>query len=236
VPESATLATPTEVMDLPGMGEAAAIEVDYQAALKGLRSFVRMGFRLMDVKARLPHGQFIPWIQQHLSGLSQRHLYNAKQTAEGICQMLGFKFAPECKFDQLPEEVLQMVDGASGYRALLGCIREFKDSSTEEAAKAKCLTYFDQDPALRDEWEPRVISGEMTWCEAVRGIAGHVATAGKNRAEPNYAILVPQSLTTLKNGFSKWDSMPEETRTETVVAFRGLISAMPADLRRAVGL
>lgn len=235
MPEFTAIAA-TEVVDLPGPNEAAAIEADYQAALGGLRAFVQMGFRLMDVKARLPHGQFIPWIQKHLSGLSQRHLYNAKQTAEGICQVLGLKFAPECKFGELPVEVLQMIDGASGYRSLLGCIREFKDSATEDAAKAKCLIYFEQDPALRDEWEPRVISGEMTWCEAVRGIAGHVATAGKNRAEPNYAVLVPQSLTTLKNGFSKWDSMPEETRTETVMAFRGLISAMPADLRRAVGL
>jgi hypothetical protein len=223
-----------EASEAPGIAEAAAIAADYQVAMSGLRSFVTMGLRLMDVKARLPHGGYLPWCEKFLPKLSKPHLHRAKSIAQGLCEILGVKCLARETFENLPVEMAEIIDGASGYRALLGTIKEFRTDADEARAKATCESFFAADPALRDEWEPRVLAGEMSWCEAVRGIAGHVATAGKKRGEPNYVALLPQSLTTLRNGFAKWGDLPEETRAKAVVEFRSLAAAMPPELRDAL--
>ena len=232
--------TPDQVAARPGQLEATAIEFDNEQAMKGRRHYVLMGLRLMDVKARLPHGQFIPWLETHLPTISKPHLHRAKSIAQGLCDMTGVKFIARDKFEafatELPPELEMIVDGASGYRALMAEIQEFRSDHDEETAKAKCAALFAQDAELRDEWEPRALSGEMSWTLVLRGIAGQVATKGGKRSEPDYASLVPRSLTTIRNGFAKWEAMSEDARIATATEFRKLFAAMPDDLRRSLNL
>lgn len=229
--------TPDQIAKAPGMLEATAIEHDYEHAMKGLRHYVIMGIRLMDVKERLPHGQYLPWCEKYIHRVSKTHLHRAKFIAEGLCERVGIKCPTRETFDAtLPPEFEAIVDGASGVRALMADIQEFRQDHDEETARAKCEAMFHSDPEMRDEWEPRALSGELSWTLVLRGIAGQEATAGKRRSDPDYTILVPRSLTTIRNGFSHWASLPDEARATHIVEFRKLLADMPADLRRAIGI
>lgn len=225
------------VLDEPGLIEATAIEHDYERALKGLRAYVSMGLRLMDVKARLPHGKYLPWCETYLPRISKPHLHRAKFIAEGLCEKAGIKCLPRETFDDsLPEEIETFVEGASGYRALMAGIQEFRQDSDETAARETCMKLFAADAELRDEWEPRALSGELPWTLVLRGIKGQEATAGKKRSDPDYAILIFRSVTTVRNGFAKWGELPEQTQDEAIIALKQLVSEMPAAVRAAIGL
>lgn len=232
--ESAALAT--EVVDLPGIEEANRISRAYAKAMEGLRGFVAVGFELVDVKDRLPHGQYMAWVKKFLPSLSHAHLHRARLCAEGLSKMTGIKFIPGDKFENLPPEITAIIDGATGYRALLSSVHEFRQDEAEEEAKRKCYEEFAKDPALQDEWEPRVLSGELDWCQARRGITGRLATLGNKRADPDYVMLIPRVITTLKNGFTKWDAIPEDKQEGMVSSLRDLLTSMPPSVRQALGL
>jgi hypothetical protein len=226
-----------EVLPAPGQDEARAIRADYEQSMSGLRAFVRMGFRLVAVKAALPHGQFLTWCDAYLPDLTPRHLQRAKRIAEGLADMAGIKCDPRVVFERadLPSEILALIDGKTGYKALLATVAEYRDDEAERQAEAQCQRLFAADPALRDEWESRVIAGEISWCQAVRGIAGQQSTAGKRRNDPDYERLVFSSLKTLHNGLSgHWDRLPADRRAELVVSLKTMAAEWPADLRHAL--
>jgi len=226
-----------EVLPQPGQDEARAIRADYQQAQAGMVAFVRMGFRLVAVKAALPHGQFLSWCDAYLPDLTPRHLQNAKRIAEGLAQIAKLKCETRVVFqsDSLPAPILDLIEGKSGYKALLATVAEYRDDEAERAAQAQCERLFAADPHLRDEWEARVIAGEISWCQAVRGIAGQQATAGKRRNDPDYERLVFSSLKTLHNGLSgHWQALPPERRAELVVSLKTMAAEWPADLRQAL--
>lgn len=225
---------PAEVSPAPGAAEADAIRADYAVAMQGMRAFVSMGLRLADVKTRLPHGKYMSWVASFLPDICHRHLHRAKMIAEGLIEMGGVKLDARVQFENLPPEILEMIDGATGYRALLATVQEFRSDHDETEAEAKCRRFFATDPALADEWEPRVLGGEISWCQAVRGIAGQVATKGGRRTAPDYGILLTRSLVTLKNGFSRWADISEDRRAEVVLEIRAQAAEWPADLRAAL--
>lgn len=231
---------PDAIQNAPGLVEATAIEFDNEQAMKGLRHYVLMGLRLMDVKARLPHGKYIPWLEKYLPDISKRHLHRAKSIAEGLCEMTGLKSDARVTFDAfettLPKEFEAIVSGATGYRALLSDIQEFRQDTDEQTAKATCEALFSADPELRDEWEPRALSGELSWTLVLRGIKGQEATKDKRRSDPDYQILIPRSLTTLHNGFANWDRLPPAAQDTTIIELKKLVSDLPATVRAAIGL
>jgi len=228
---------PTEVLQAPGLLEATAIEHDYERAIKGLRAYVSMGLRLMEVKERLPHGKYMEWCETYLPRISKIHLHRAKFVAAGLCQMAGIKCTTRDTFEEsLPAEIESILETSTSHRALLATVHQFQQGPDEDRARLECERFFAADPALRDEWEPKVLSGELTWCRAHAGIAGQVATKGGKRADPEYSVLIPQSLKTLGNGFAQWEKLPEEARANTVVEFRKLLAAMPESLRLAIGV
>ena len=182
-PSFATPASDTlEILPAPGAVEAAAIRADHAVATAGMRAFVRMGFRLMDVKSRLPHGSYVKWCEEYLGDLSRPHLHRAKFIAEGFS-----KCVPCETFENLPPEILQIIDGASesgGYRALLAEVHEFPALIGSEAdAKKACEFRWSRHSEEQDDWEPRVLSGELNYHRALTGMLGSSATAGKSRAE-----------------------------------------------------
>jgi hypothetical protein len=235
VSESALLTAPVEIVDLPGKEEAAAIRTDYLIVTTGVHAFVRMGFRLIDVKSRLPHGAFLAWCGEHLNDLSPRRLQSAKSTVDELLKVTGIKYEPRFAFES-PPEIHAIVEGKDSIRALLGAVREFRQDEAEAEAKRKCYEEFAKDPSLQDEWEPRVLSGELDWCQARRGITGRLATLGNKRADPDYAVLIPRVITTLKNGFTKWDAIPEDKQECMVSSLRDLLTSMPSSVRQALGL
>lgn len=222
----------------PGDLEAAAIRENYKLVVAGGRAFLLMGLRLIDVKARLRHGEYMPWCEAHLPDLSKPWIHRAKQTAEWALKRVGIPNVYQVDIwnsQNLPAELAEMVDGRSANQ-LIAEIHEFRQDETEQKAKAACESAFLDDPELRDEWEPRVLSGELTWCEARVGIAGQTTTKGKKRPAPDYSQLLRSSIVTLSNGFSKWADISEEARTETVVGLRKVISSLPEEVKQAIGL
>lgn len=229
--------TPDQIAKAPGTLEATAIEYDYEHAMKGLRHYVIMGIRLMDVKARLPHGQYLPWCDKYIPQVSKTHLHRAKFIAEGLCERVGIKCPTRGTFDAtLPPEFEAIVDGASGVSALLADIQEFRQDHDEETARAKCQSLFEDDAELRDEWEPRALSGELSWTLVWRGIKGQEATKGGNRSDPDYSILIPRSFTTLRNGFANWDDLKPEVQDQVVIAAVQLAADMPPAVKAALGI
>lgn len=221
----------------PGKLEANAIRTDYEIFTSGAEACLRMGLRLIDVKARLPHGKYMPWCEEHLSDLRKSSIHRAKQAAEIALKSIGqmSNALDIWNSHELPEELAELVHGKSS-RQLIAEIHEFRQDEVEKKAQAACESAFLDDPELRDEWEPRVLSGELTWCEARVGIAGQTTTKGKKRTAPDYSHLLRSSIVTLGNGFSKWNDLPEEARSETVISLRKVISSLPDEVKQAIGL
>ncbi|MFT3992396.1 MAG: hypothetical protein QM680_13410 [Luteolibacter sp.] len=220
-----TLTKPDEVLAAPGAAEAAAIREDYDKSVKGLHAFVRMGFRLIDVKSRLPHGQYMAWCKRHLSDLGKSHLHRSRQVAEGMLKMTDAKFPPRGTFE-LPAEISEIIDGASGYRALLGEIEEFRHDELEAKNKELCEAAW-KNELLRDEWEPRVLSGEITYTQAIRGMTGQEISAGQKRGEDNVPGLLKRNLASLPNCWKQWDKLNDSTKMQALEQVPQIVTGAP---------
>jgi hypothetical protein len=214
----------------PGALEAAAIREDHGTATAGMRAFVRMGFRLMDVKSRLPHGEYIPWCEKFLKGISRMHLSRAKHIAEGF-----FKCNSCVTFDELPPEALQIIDGTGGYRALLAEFHDFPALIGSEAnAKELCEARWTRHPEERDDWEPRVLSGEVSYLLAIQGMMGREATAGKPRAETGVFPNLFRAANLMIRHFGAFDTMTDEAKTSFLVSLSDAMEKAPDDVKKAV--
>jgi hypothetical protein len=209
---------------IPGDVDSTAIRKDYDTTLQGLRAFVRMGFRLMDVKSRLPHGNYSPWCAEHLGGLSRAVLSRAKQIAHGFAKC----FACET-FDRLPPEAIAIIEGCSekgGYRALLAAVHEFPTGALEQKNRLICEGRWQMDAELRDEWEPRVLSGECTYTEALNGMNGQ-ELKGKQRPGSDYYGLLTRNLTSLPLCWPKFGELPPEQQSELLVKLPNIAQGAP---------
>ncbi len=105
---------PDEVSGPPGHAEAEEIRSLYESTNRGMRAFVVMGFRLLEIKARLPHGGYMAWMQKNLPQLSSRHLHRSRQVAEGIALRLGWdgsNLPRVSNLDEMPAEVEALYAG-----------------------------------------------------------------------------------------------------------------------------
>lgn len=214
----------------PGLPEAAAIREDHATATAGMRAFVRMGFRLMDVKSRLPHGEYIPWCEKFLKGLSKPHLHRAKFIADHFSKCLTCE-----TFDELTPEALQIIDGTGGIYSLMAAIQDFPEIIGSEAdAKKSCEARWERHPEERDDWEPRVLSGEMNYHRALTGMLGSSATAGKPR-EPvrPFEILLNASWKMAKH-FASFDGLPPLAQARVIEEFTEMAGTIPEAVRSAM--
>jgi hypothetical protein len=214
----------------PGELEAAAIREDHATATAGMRAFVRMGFRLMDVKSRLPHGEYIPWCDKHLKGLSRRHLHRAKFVAEYFSQM-----CPVGTFEELPPKALELIDGTGGGQSLMAALQDFPEITGSEAdAKKACESRWDRHPEERDDWEPRVLSGELSYLRAIQGMLGSEATAGKPRGEIGVFPNLFRAANLMIRHFGAFDTMTAEAKTSFLVSLSDAMEKAPDDVKKAV--
>jgi hypothetical protein len=214
----------------PGLPEAAAIREDHATATAGMRAFVRMGFRLMDVKSRLPHGEYIPWCEKFLKGLSRRHLHRAKFVAEYFSQM-----CPVGTFEELPPEALQLIDGTGGGQSLMAALQDFPEIIGSEAdAKKACESRWERHPEERDDWEPRVLSGEMNYHRALTGMLGSSATAGKPRGDVGIFSNLNRAANLMTRHFGHYDQMTEDAQTSFLVSLTQAMEHAPQAVKTAI--
>jgi hypothetical protein len=91
---------------------------------------------------------------------------------------------------------------------------------------------FAKDPALRDEWQPRILDPEnpIGLGAALAGIAGKAATAGKarratrNTALHNWGVAWENVVSAANKGWARWN---DEEKTEATEALNGQIIKLP---------
>jgi hypothetical protein len=97
---------------------------------------------------------------------------------------------------------------------------------------------FEKRPDLRDEYEPRIMAGEMGLGACLAGIAGRVATEGKNRNHTSKGDLLRQSFKQLEIRFTYWAEMADQERRALANEFASVAVTAPDDvksiLRRAL--
>jgi len=97
---------------------------------------------------------------------------------------------------------------------------------------------FAANPDLREEHELDIIRGDTPLNRLKSAIAGKKVTS---RAETVYLDIdevsgfldgmLPRSLASMKNGFAKWEGLPQEARLAFRAQWRELIETLPAELR-----
>lgn len=221
---------PDEVSGAPGEVEADAIRTDYAVAMDGLRAFVRMGFRLMEVKARLPHGGYMPWCESFLPGLSKSHIHRAKSVAEQIGALL--KCPTHGTFENLPPEILALIDTAGSQRGLLAGIHEFSETENEGKAKSQCEARWKKKPVERDEWEPKVLAGDISYLSALRGMLGKETTKDKKKADPKPAVELPRAFRKLSTFLGAYESLTDHAKFEFQLALDEMVLNTPLTVRQ----
>jgi hypothetical protein len=214
----------------PGAVEATRIRELYTTAVAGVRAYVEMGFRLMDTKARLPHGQYIAWCDKHLAGLSRPVLFRAKTIAEGLVKC----FQAET-FGSLPPAALELIDGHAGHRALLATIQEYRHDETEETSRIACEKRWKEDlrgAQLRDEWYPRIMAGEVTYTQALSGMNGS-ESAGKKRPDACHFSLLRRDFTSIATSIGHWDELTPEQQSALLTSAPAVVEAAPPALLAA---
>lgn len=222
----------------PGEAEEKIIHYLYNEARQGMRAYVLMGAWLLDVKARLAHGEFLPWLGIHAAVLRKSALYNAMSMARraaDLAEISNFQLLEILKEpdSEGARKIWALVDGQS-QRRVLAEIREERTDDAEAKARATCERLWKSDPLLRDEWEPVVLGGGLDYCDALRAMSGQIATKGKRRAAPDYRYLLPKVFITAQRGFGRWGDLDVETRAEVTAGVRELARSAPPEVRAAL--
>ena len=145
-------------------------------------------------------------------------------------------------FEDLPPEILAIIDGASesgGYRALLAEVHEFPDLTAEEhhneaACAAQCEKLWLAAPEKRDEWEPRVLSGEITYHRALTGMLGSQRTAGQPKQAERHNELMETAAAKLKKHLIHFEALPPLAQASVVEYIGEMAAAMPQACRTAM--
>ena len=89
-------ATTTELADImndpsvaPGAGEALKLGEMYADAQHGMRRVVALGWYCFELKNRLPHGQFLPWVEKHCPQISDRSVNAYMELTKHVLEACG---------------------------------------------------------------------------------------------------------------------------------------------------
>lgn len=222
------------------MEEAAALGGDVAEVNSGARAFVRLGLRLLVIKRREPHGSFIPWLHANCPQLKKSQLYSAMTCARQLLKLHEIELSDEISSaleicDTHLEPFSELLHGKS-QRALLTKVRDEREDEAEKRAKFECEVMFENDPELRDEWEPLILGGEKTYCQAIRGIGGQTATKGQKRLPADYDRLLRQNFKTIQNGFAMWEELQPETRGHALADLKSATGQLPDEALASAGL
>jgi hypothetical protein len=210
------------------------IHRDYEAVKEGMRAYIFMGIRLHEAKSSLPHGKFLAWCQSNLT-ISKRHIANAMSVAATLCEITQIEMCNALHICQSSEKnpLFELIDGQS-HRQLLSAVQEYRNDPTEDANKAKCEERWAKNPMERDDWEPRVLSGEITYTFAWIGMMGIDSTKDKTRPAVSFGKLLQRNAGSYRQIWSNWGSLPEETRHDGIAKLQDAIMEAPEDVKRAL--
>lgn len=213
---------------IPGEVDAAAIRKDYATFAKGAEAFIRMGLRLMDVKARLPHGRYMAWTREHLPDLKQAWIQRAKQTAEGVLAMAGIKYLPPVgiwEAEGFPPALAQLLDGKSA-RQLISDVHDFNSPDNGPEYQKWCEEKWQEDPALRDEFEPSVQCGDRTYKQAKIAMLG-VKDRGGARSPIEYLAIAKRNARSLPALWKNWEQIPAEHHEDVLALYGEAFNGAP---------
>lgn len=90
---------------------------------------------------------------------------------------------------------------------------------------------FKKNAQWKEQFEPKVLSGELSLGYAINGIAGQASTAGKSRGEVHQLELFGRTVSTLRIRFSKWDQIPAKNRGLIANEFAQAIADAPEEIQ-----
>jgi hypothetical protein len=240
---STALKTQPEV--LPSLETLAHdIHRDYQAAMHGMRSYVAMGIRLHIVKESLLHGQFMRWCDKNLT-ITHRHIGNAMSIAATLCEIAKIEIGnalPICDrqignaldISEKPQDPLfELIEGTT-HRRLSLALKEYRNDPTEDAAKNWCEDRWAKNSVDRDNWEPRVLSGEITYIYAKIGMLGADNTKEQPRREVAYDKLLLRNAGSYVQIWKHWESLPETTRHDGLAKLQEAFANAPAEVKKSL--
>lgn len=217
----------------PNAREIKEIVTDYNAARAGAVSWVRLGFRLLDVKERLPHGGFMKWVDTKLANAANfkhRHLTNAMVVARALCKTAAI--SPREGVDELNNDasfLMSIVEGNSAHRLLL-IAKEINTSEGEVEARNYCERTWKRYPGKRDEWEPRVLGGELTYTLAKAGMLGQETTKGKKRGAVQKVHILEKNVSGLKRHWKAVNEMSSAQRSEFISQLIEALECAPSEI------
>lgn len=227
----------SEHVAIPFRKEWDDIAKDLNQASYGVIAWVRAGMRLIDVKNRLPHGQFMSWVDSNLprvANLSLRHLTRAKQVAEDLLIANDLLLEDAAKVaGNCAHALWKSIEGQST-RQLTLTVQELRSDATEEASKDYCEKAWAKSAKKRDDWEPRVLSGELTYYQAKSGMMGREATKGKEKKVKPAFERISRNLNGLKQNLADWETMSEKASESAMTILCEVLEKAPESVRQAI--
>lgn len=93
---------------------------------------------------------------------------------------------------------------------------------------------FKRQATWKEHFEPKILSGELCLGYAINGMAGLSSTKGKSRGADDQLELFHRGISTLRIRFSKWDMIPQKSRTFIANEFAVAMSEAPAEIQDKV--
>ncbi|MEM9282105.1 MAG: hypothetical protein AAGA96_09780 [Verrucomicrobiota bacterium] len=234
------------IVKKPGRRDARRLQQAYDKAIIACLQPIRLGLIAIEIKGRLGHGEFIPWLKKHCPTVTRRTVSNAMRVARWMRGQMGNAFPISDLIDategaagsRLANSMAELMDGRS-QRDIIFAIRESQVTSEEEAEyRRKCKDVLcaddDDEESLDrfDDLEERVEAGELTWYRAWLGVKGRDATAGKQRGETqrDFWPEMAKNLNRTWHAFKQWDDVPDTVRVRARTEWRRTVERVPDDL------
>jgi hypothetical protein len=226
------------LIKLPGTAEAEAIAQDYNTALNGIVAWVRVGLRMIDVKDRAGKGQFTKWVEEnlvsHVIPMKRAHLFRAKAVAEYLIYENGVSrdaVLIVCEDQEHP--IWQDVIGKSTRQLSLE-VSDAKTSEKEDEARQSCEERWEKDAELRDEWEPRCLSGEISYVHALAGMTGADETKDSERKSEKSFTKMNAAAGSLKRHWKTYNNLSPEQRNTLITSICDALESAPDVVRRSL--
>lgn len=134
--------------------------------------------------------------------------------------------------DESPDRQLRILSGNTEAAAeQLGINRQFLFSARNIHG------HFKKEPALREHFEPLILSGEMGLGQVLQGIAGWEATKGKPKGEREQLLLWAEKIKGFcdPRKFAGWATAPDDVKSYVrAELMKGIKTAWPQDLVESV--
>jgi hypothetical protein len=165
-----------------------------------------------------------PLLKPAFEGCRARSLANLKKGSvptltqstsgkiEDFCEFLGF----DRKLYYQAKEAHELFEKAD---------KAVADFEAKHGSKAESID-------LRAHWEPRLLNGDLGLGAMLAGMAGQEATKGKAREDSGQLSLFVDWVHETEVRFAKWDKLNDQEKNHLAPKIRGMVRAMPADLRK----